>query len=59
LEKKLAKAKQEILLAVNSEQDRRLEQSKNQFVKTINGNMKTINNLVNEYTTRTHDVIFH
>lgn len=44
-----------MLVAVSSEHERRLEQSK----KTINVNMKTINNLVNEYTQQTHEVIFN
>jgi len=46
-------------MKVNSEQDKRLELSKTNFVKTINGNMKILNNLVNDYTKNHHDLIHH
>lgn len=46
-------------MKLSSEQDKRLELSKTNFVKTINGNMKTLNNLVNDYTKNQHDLIQH
>ena len=35
----------------------RLEKSKQDFYKAINGNMKILDNLINDYTTRTQQQI--
>ena len=35
----------------------KLEKSKQEFLKAINGNMKVLNNLISDYTTKTHDQI--
>lgn len=37
--------------------ENKMENSKQQFLKAINGNMRILDNLINEYTTRTHDQI--
>jgi len=34
-----------------------MEKSKQQFLKAINGNMRILDNLISDYTTRTHDQI--
>ena len=34
-----------------------MERSKQQFLKAINGNMRILDNLISDYTTRTHDQI--
>lgn len=44
---------------MSNEQDKRFELSKTNFVNTINGNMKTLNNLVIDYTKNQHDLIHH
>ena len=33
----------------------KMEKNKQQFYKAINGNMRILDNLINDYTTRTHD----
>ena len=53
----MIKMKDEIAEQLRNDNSLRLEINKEHFVKTINGNMKTLNNLVNDYTTHTHDVI--
>ena len=35
----------------------KLEKSKQEFLKAINGNMKVLDNLIGDYTTKTHDRI--
>lgn len=34
-----------------------MERSKQQFLKAVNGNMRVLDNLINDYTTRTRDQI--
>ena len=33
----------------------KLEKNKQQFLKAVNGNMRILDNLISDYTTRTHD----
>ena len=35
----------------------KMETNKQQFLKAINGNMRILDNLISDYTTRTHDQI--
>ena len=35
----------------------KMEKNKQQFLKAINGNMRILDNLISDYTTRTHDQI--
>ena len=35
----------------------KLEKSKQEFLKAINGNMKVLDNLIGDYTTKTHEQI--
>jgi len=35
----------------------KMEKNKQQFLKAINGNMRLLDNLISDYTTRTHDQI--
>ena len=37
--------------------ENRMEKSKQQFLKAVNGNMRVLDNLINDYTTRTHEKI--
>ena len=35
----------------------KLEKNKQQFLQAVNGNMRVLDNLISDYTTRTHDQI--
>ena len=37
--------------------ENRMEKSKQQFLKAVNGNMRILDNLISDYTTRTRDQI--
>ena len=37
--------------------ENRMEKTKQQFLKAINGNMRVLDNLISDYTTRTRDQI--
>lgn len=48
---------QRSLLEKEATIETKLEQTKQQLYKAINGNMRILDNLISDYTTRTHDQI--
>ena len=42
------------LIAKEANMSTKMEQSKQEFLKAINTNMKALDNLISDYTTRTH-----
>ena len=45
------------LIAKEQRIESKMERSKQQFLKAVNGNMRVLDNLINDYTTRTRDQI--